>query len=382
VITDDEVMRLFERADPARFDDAAPVVDVAGDLDALRTRSIDMTLIDIDRPPTEPTKPRRWPIITAAAAAVVLIVGGVLVLAAGDDADDDTTVAAETTAEEVARGFLDAYAAYDADRALTYLADDALGEIVGEAETPATPEAFRLVLAADEAMGYKQTITDCEQRGETASGVSVRCAYDYHNLGSDQLGLGPYSGSYWDLTVRDGRIVSAESHISIGTNSASRQTWEPFNNWVTTLYPEDAAVMYGNARHTYGRVSEEAIRLWEQHVQEYVTTRNAFVARADSICTAAKARLDEQLRAAGLETRDDDGLEYERAAAPILDEALAELRAVPAPEAFRAEFDHGYSLVEQLAQALHGTATGTAATMDQIAQAGLGLFDCTFALQR
>jgi hypothetical protein len=55
VITDDEVMRLFERADPARLDDSAPVIDAAGYLDTLRTRSIDVTLTKTPRhPPDQP----------------------------------------------------------------------------------------------------------------------------------------------------------------------------------------------------------------------------------------------------------------------------------------------------------------------------------------
>ena len=39
MITDDEVMRVLERADPARVDDAIPLPDSADYFDALRTRS-------------------------------------------------------------------------------------------------------------------------------------------------------------------------------------------------------------------------------------------------------------------------------------------------------------------------------------------------------
>ena len=35
MITDEEVLRLFERADPSQTDDAAPAIDAAGYLDAL-----------------------------------------------------------------------------------------------------------------------------------------------------------------------------------------------------------------------------------------------------------------------------------------------------------------------------------------------------------
>ena len=47
MITDDEIMRLFELADPARDDDGARMVDAAGYLDALQTRSYDMTIDQI-----------------------------------------------------------------------------------------------------------------------------------------------------------------------------------------------------------------------------------------------------------------------------------------------------------------------------------------------
>jgi hypothetical protein len=41
VITDDEVMRLFERADPARVKDPAPVIDATGYLDWASPRFVE-----------------------------------------------------------------------------------------------------------------------------------------------------------------------------------------------------------------------------------------------------------------------------------------------------------------------------------------------------
>ena len=134
VITEDEVMRLLERADPARRDDVAPVVDAAGYLDALRTRSTTVTLIDTE-PDTDPTaEPSPMADHRRRRGAVVVIVVGALVLATRDDDDrtadprrpppsPPTTPAAD--GREIARGFLEADDAFDADRALTYLTDDA-----------------------------------------------------------------------------------------------------------------------------------------------------------------------------------------------------------------------------------------------------------------
>ncbi len=78
VITDDEIMRLFELADPARDDDGARMVDAAGYLDALQTRSYDMTLTEITEAPTKSPRDNRWVLAAIVAAAIVLIVAGAL----------------------------------------------------------------------------------------------------------------------------------------------------------------------------------------------------------------------------------------------------------------------------------------------------------------
>ena len=147
---------------------------------------------------------------------MAIVVGG-LVLAARDDDPNEQIPAATTVApdpdasaaeaEEIARGFLDAYVAYDADRAMTYLTDDAV------AEAFESPEAMRLELDFFEAQPYKVTIIDCEPQDETAVGIIVRCPYDFHVLRSDEIGLGPFGDNYWDLTVRDGKIVSADDNF-------------------------------------------------------------------------------------------------------------------------------------------------------------------------
>ena len=137
--TEDEVMRLLRRADPDRGRADAPAVDGTDYLAALRTRSTTVTLIDIEPAPTQPEGRHRWPIIAVAAAAVVAIVVGAVMLAARDDSAPpvpaDTTVAPDAprrnAAEEIARGFLDAYAANDADQALTYLTESAIAALWG-----------------------------------------------------------------------------------------------------------------------------------------------------------------------------------------------------------------------------------------------------------
>jgi hypothetical protein len=276
VITEDEVMRVLERADPVRLGDATPPVDAAGYLDALRTRSTTVALIDIEPPPPvrPPRRHRRLTITAAiAAAAVVAILGGALVLAARDDPSEPQIPASPTTvaqqpaaAEATARGFVEAWSAFDADRTMASLTDDALAAQWG------TEEELRLSLAFLDAVRSKTLNIDCEQRGESAAGILVRCTYDNHVLRSDGLGLGPYSGNYWDLTVRDGQIVLAMQGFD-GTDEFSAQLWEPFRRWVTAAYPHHVADMYDGSGW---RISEESIRRWEWHVREYITSGAAY----------------------------------------------------------------------------------------------------------
>jgi dipeptidyl aminopeptidase/acylaminoacyl peptidase len=84
VITDDEVMRVLEQANPARLDDPIPMLDVAGYRDELHARRTTLTLIDGQPTPTEPNGGRRWP-IPIAAAAVVLVGVGSLIVSGGRD---------------------------------------------------------------------------------------------------------------------------------------------------------------------------------------------------------------------------------------------------------------------------------------------------------
>lgn len=129
------------------------------------------------------------------------------------------------------------------------------------------PREFRLLIAFSEATGFEWIPTSCEETGSSSSGTYVRCAFDFHGIRSEEIGRGPYSGSYIDLTVRDGQIVRAWPYLE--TAKFSPQMWEPFAEWVSTNYPEDVAVMYKPNFSDY-RLTEKSIRLWGQHSREYV----------------------------------------------------------------------------------------------------------------
>lgn len=149
--------------------------------------------------------------IGAIAAAAAIVVAGVVVILGFRGGQTGTTPAGEPeTASpaapapvEVAQGFVEAFGAFDADRAIAYLPDDVNLDMDAR-----TVEEFRLELSLLEAMGYEQILVEsCRETGTSASGTAVRCPLDWHGIRSDEIGLGPYPGN-WDLTVRDGEIAS------------------------------------------------------------------------------------------------------------------------------------------------------------------------------
>jgi hypothetical protein len=206
----------------------------------------------------------------AAAAVALVLIAALLIIQSREEAPatDQTPVVAgaqENTlnarAEEVATGFVEAYGAFDVEQATTYLADDATIAVLG------AQDDLRLLSSWLEATGYQQIVDSCEEVGNAASG-SISCTFAFHALRSGELGRGPFRGSSFDLVVRDGKIVHASQDWEI--EKFSPQVWEPFANWVSTVHPEDAAVMYQDDSHSGVRLTQESIRLWEVRTLEYV----------------------------------------------------------------------------------------------------------------
>jgi hypothetical protein len=207
-----------------------------------------------------------------AAAAVALVLIGASVGCAGEEptATEQTAAATEASenrvnagAEKAAIGFLEAYGAFDVEQAMTYLADDATIASMGGDDDP------RLLLSFLEAQGYEQILGSCEELVSGSFGTDLRCTFDFHAIRSAEIGRGPFSGSYFDLTVRDGKVVRVEQMWAI--EEFGPQMWDPFNKWVSKAHPRDAAVMYTDGCCN-ARLTKESIRLWDRHTRGYVET--------------------------------------------------------------------------------------------------------------
>lgn len=293
MITDDEIMRLFELADPARHDDGARMVDAAGYLDALQTRSYDMTLTEITtEAPTKRPRDNRWVLAAIVAAAIVLIVAGALLLSR-DNGQEPVPVAPPTTLTSVAptnaveqgagqsvdeavavvRSFYDARNAFDADTALSFLTDDAIvwpwSQGTAEPHGIAGPDDFRLQTESAASTNAKLMLGDCTAVEHQGPGIKIRCGYEYQDLRSDELGIGPFGNKTTDVLVVDGKITSiVESGHS--DDEFQQLLWDPFGAWLSARHPEDAAV-----KDAGDTPNEESIRMWDQRSQEWVQARLA-----------------------------------------------------------------------------------------------------------
>lgn len=218
-------------------------------------------------------------------AAVVLAVIGALILfrpGVGEPVVATTTPVIEApesaaSAVEIAAAFAEAYGAFDVDGVAPYLAADARflgldggGEALHLFDGDPGP-GWRAREQWAEAQGFKLLLDSCDERTTWAYGTRVRCTWAFHGIRSDEMGLGPFRGSYFDLIVHEGKVISVGGYLY--AHDFFQQVWEPFARWVTETHPDDVAAMYlegAPPQQSLQQLTEESIALWEQHSREYV----------------------------------------------------------------------------------------------------------------
>ena len=214
-------------------------------------------------------------IVLAAALGIPTAIAVVVLANNGDD--DGTTPTEEPTsvtrpAIDVAQRFVEAVAAFDADAALSHVeaGADLTGVItsIGAQDVVGSAPEFRQFVSLLEAQQYEQILDSCKELGSSDAGSTVRCAFDFHLFGSQELGFGPFEGSTFTLTIADGSIVKAS--MDWGIDEFSVQMWDPFADWVSTNHPADAAVMYTDQTHSGVSVTEDAVPLWDRRIDEYL----------------------------------------------------------------------------------------------------------------
>jgi hypothetical protein len=236
--------------------------------------------------PIESARTEGWAVPVLLAVAVLLVVLVSRFSAVDDPAVPEVAEVADASGDDavrVALGFLEAYGAFDADRAIAQLAVDAeislLIRSIGTDNVEGTAEEFRLLVSMLEAWRYDQTIRTCDADAASGGDTVVRCSFDYDFLGSDEIGSGPYIGSTFELTVRGGEVARVVKAWAF--DRFSREMWEPFARWIVATHPRAATRMYEDSTQRGVRLDAESIRLWERHTRGYLRMRRGELARSD-----------------------------------------------------------------------------------------------------
>jgi hypothetical protein len=172
---------------------------------------------------------------------------------------------------EFASDFVAAYADFDRDtltKLMTTVVD--VSNFEGGADWAMANRVF-------EAQGLELIPQTCTTGPLLGSRMLASCWFDFHNLRSDEMGLGPFMGSEFDFAIkmikgigtRETRweLESVESHFETGEFSAL--VGEPFAAWVAATHPEDLLSMYTDESLSDFALTEESIALWDKYTREY-----------------------------------------------------------------------------------------------------------------
>lgn len=217
--------------------------------------------LERDRPRTW----TRWVAVAAVAAAVVAAL--VVVEVRGDDRSSTPAGPVDVgAATELASDFMATVASHDAERAASYLADDARIEL---RTSTVDAESMGPQLRWTEAAGWRALPGRCEVEGVLPPAATVTCAFDAHALGSERLGRGPFTGNVLRLTIVDDEIVSGVEEL--GSDEFEVTMWEPFVAWLVSNRADEAAFMFADSPWAMRpALSQRSARLWAKNVDEYV----------------------------------------------------------------------------------------------------------------
>ena len=204
--------------------------------------------------------------LAAAAAAAAVIAGLVVVDVSRDDGSDKPAGPVDTgAATELASDFMDAVAAYDVDRARSFLADDARVALWPAGQDDDLGAELRWTRA----VGAQLFPGPCEHEGVVGRAATVVCTFDFHALGSKRLGRGPFTDNEFRLVVVDDEI----SEVGADSDAAEFEAtmWEPFTAWLLSHHADQAAFMYDDWPNVMRpALTDRSAGLWAKHVEGYV----------------------------------------------------------------------------------------------------------------
>lgn len=235
-----------------RADDAMSGTDTQEQLLELLTR------VEHEQP-----RSRRAAAVIAAAVAVAAVAAAVFW---GTGLTDDRT-GPEPVGDppsrtvRAAQGFVDAYAAHDAERAASFLA-------------PGTEpwDGWRSRLARDEVWRVQYLLQPCQDLHTTVFGTTVVCPFDLHALGSEELGVGPFDNGSFTVRVDEQGDVDQASLSYNEINNGLAVHVNEMRDWMKRVYVYDYPLM----KRDYEELSADQkvvwTRMWTEHLQKFIET--------------------------------------------------------------------------------------------------------------
>lgn len=260
MISDDDVMRLFEQADPARRPDRANHhVAGAGYLTALQQqRSIDVTITESPQTTAQSPRGRRWAIMGAAAAVAALVIGLVVVVARDNEppapADPQPAPTDQPSEVDSAEQFYGALNDRDLATLQTLMGRDGVYDGIVVEDLPAH-------VAALEAWDWEWDEVACEPDTVEAD---VRCEIAVRNRLTDLTGTELAGFSL--LTMTDGTIDRVNLD-GLDFSDYSPNAFMPFQNWLRGNHPDDYQTIFED--NDPFRQTTESATLLDQHLTDY-----------------------------------------------------------------------------------------------------------------
>ncbi len=262
MIRDDDVMRLFEQADPARLPDRVDdPVDGSDYLTTLRQRSIHVTLTEPNQTEARPAAGRRWAWIGAAAAAAFVVVGG-LVLLTRDDTSPSTAPSTDVAGLAADVGVAERFIVAFNDRDLAAMEEvSAAGLTMKSAVTVDVldVEGWPSLLAWYEAFDWRWDGAIC---AISSPGVDVQCEVLERNRLTDLTGARrPATVTF---AVTDGEVETVA--VAADLSDYSPNAFAPFRSWVRLNHPDDVSRMWTGDSPV---LTAESAALFDRHLTEY-----------------------------------------------------------------------------------------------------------------
>lgn len=265
-MTEYQLLEELRLADPAPAGAERPEAawSSAVVLQALERRSGSMQTID--RKTEAPTRSRRRGLFAGAAALVAaLLVGTVTWVVLIEDGGSDAAGPVD-----IARSFIEARDAWDAEATAALLAPDAIIDhlVPGWLDSAADYAEKNRWYAAVE---WNWAVGECDQ-SVSGTPATVVCTYTTDNAWTRALETDPITGRMI-IVVANGEIADVDSGFDgrtcPGSFAECFPAWTAFRDWVADNHADDFLTMWSGNSPTY---TPESISLFEQHTDEFVAS--------------------------------------------------------------------------------------------------------------